>query len=71
MEGEIHQQLGHHEASISALKDDVREIKADVKMVLETLAQTKGGVRTLLGVATLGGALGALLSKLIPFIRVP
>ena len=71
MEGDIHQQLGQHEANILSLKEDVREIKEDVKAVLEAIAQAKGGMRTILGVATMGGAVGALLAKALPFLRFP
>lgn len=71
MEGDIHQQLGNHEASIRGLAEDMREIKGDVKMILQAIAQAKGGWKMLLGVATVGGACGAVLTKILPFLRFP
>lgn len=58
------------ETEMKSVKADAAEIKTDVKAIRETLAQAKGGYRTLMLVGGLAGAVGALLGKLLPFLAV-
>lgn len=58
------------EADISNLQVDVRELKSDVKTILETLNTARGGWKTLLMVAGVAGAMGAFIAKVAPFIPV-
>jgi len=56
------------EADVSNLQKDVRELKDDVKAILETLNTAKGGWKTLLMVAGVAGAMGAFIAKVAPFL---
>lgn len=58
------------ETEMKTVKDDVHDIKTDVKAIRETLAQAKGGWKTLLLVGGAAGAVGAVLGKLLPFLPV-
>jgi chromosome condensin MukBEF ATPase and DNA-binding subunit MukB len=57
------------EAEMRDVRDDVKEIAADMKVVRDTLSQAKGGWRTLMLVAGCAGASGALAAKLLLFFR--
>lgn len=65
---ETQRAIGRHDAEIDALKADMEELKRDVKMVLSTLAEARGGWKTLMLVAGVAGAVGALLSKIAGFV---
>ena len=69
----IEHALGRHEAHIDAMKstqaeqaEDIRAIKNDIHAIREMLAEAKGGWRTLMWVAGVAGAAGAILAKVIP-----
>ncbi len=68
MSVEINRELGRHGAEIEALQGDMRELKKDVKSILTTLSEARGGWKTLMLVAGVAGAVGAVLGKLLPFI---
>lgn len=53
---------------VEAFKTDMKEVKADVKCLLAKMNQAKGGWMTLIAVAGIAGSMGALVSKLIPFM---
>lgn len=57
--------LGEHGARITAVEGDIKEIKADVKTILEQLNQAKGGWKTLMLVAGVAGTMGALAAKFL------
>lgn len=65
---EVERTLGEHGARLTAVEDDIAEIKADVKMVLKQMAEAQGGWKMLMMVggasATLGGLLATYLPKL-------
>jgi len=61
----IEERLATLEANQRNLADDVAELKADVKTVLATLSQARGGWKALLALAALAGAAGAFAGKLI------
>ena len=50
--------LGQHDARLTALEDNVKEVKEDLKTVLEILQRGKGSWKTLVW---LGGAVGVLV----------
>lgn len=53
-------------------REDMGEIKGDVKIILSTLAEARGGWKTLVLIAGAAGTFGAFVSKLAPalgFIR--
>lgn len=66
MTSELHERVGQHGAEIKALQSDMSEMKGDVKTILAMLNQAKGGWKTLLLVAGVAGAAGALAAKLFP-----
>lgn len=70
MEMEVHRDLGKHDAQIEALQARVDGLHADLTRVLrelqqinETLAQARGGWRTLMAVAGLASAVTAVMVK--------
>lgn len=58
----VDRDLGRHDAEIDQLQSDVTSIKGDVADIKETLAQAKGGWRTLMLVAGVASAVTALLT---------
>lgn len=60
-------ELGELQAEVRNVKDDVAEMRLDIKDILDTLAQAKGGWKTLLLVAGVAGVAGAILTKLVAF----
>lgn len=60
--------IGRHEAEIEQLQRDMTEIKADVKAIIATMEQAKGGWRAIALVAGMAGLLGALTTKFIYYL---
>lgn len=69
MSDQLQRDVGRHDAEIEALKADMAEVKADVKQVLSTLSEAKGGWKTLMLVAGAAGSAGALIGKFFPFLK--
>ena len=65
----LERDFGRLEARVSALEDDMAELKADTKQILATLSEAKGGWKTLLLVAGAAGSAGALVGKFLPFFK--
>lgn len=65
MSEDVERELGRHGAEIEALQKDMIELKKDVKTILSTLAEARGGWKTLMLVAGVAGAVGAGLGKLV------
>jgi hypothetical protein len=66
---ELDRDIGRHDEAIVALKTEVHAMRNDLGEIKTTLAATKGGVRTLLTVASIGGAVGAGLAKFIAMLK--
>ncbi|MCC7462083.1 MAG: hypothetical protein IT480_06420 [Gammaproteobacteria bacterium] len=66
---EFFRDLGRHDADIDALKNDVRDVKKSLARIEATLHETKGGVRMLITVGSLGGAIGAAVMKAIGMLK--
>ena len=64
MTEEVQRDLGRHDAEIAELQRNMEELSKDVKTILSTLAEARGGWKTLLLVAGVAGAVGAGLAKL-------
>lgn len=64
MSDEINRTLGKHDAKISTLESDVKEIKDSVRTILAVLSEAKGGWKTLMLVAGVAGTLGAFSTKI-------
>ncbi len=57
-------ELGELQAEVRNVKEDVAEMKSDLRDVRDILSQAKGGWKTLLLVAGIAGVMGAAVSKL-------
>ena len=60
-------EVGTLQAEVTHLKDDVSEMRADIRGIRDILSQAKGGWKTLLLVAGIAGVMGAVVSKLAAF----
>lgn len=58
------------EEQMRATRADHAEMRADVKTIMATLQEAKGGWRTLMMVGGAAGAVGAVIGKLLPFMPV-
>jgi len=58
-------ELGELQAEVRNVKEAVGEMRKDIKGILDTLAQARGGWKTLLLVAGIAGVAGAVLTKLV------
>lgn len=72
METEVHRDLGKHDAQIEALQAQVERLHTDLHSVLEqlqrinrTLAEARGGWKTLMAAAGLASASTAIVVKLV------
>jgi prefoldin subunit 5 len=64
MTDELHRDVGRHDAEIASLQREIAELRTDVRSILTTLAEARGGWKTLMAVGGLAGAVGALATKL-------
>jgi hypothetical protein len=65
-------QLGRHDAEIVNLTREVAEMRKDMKTILTTLSEARGGWKTLMLVAGMAGAVGAFAHQIaiwMGFIR--
>lgn len=69
MNDSLHREMGAHEKAIETLEREVREMRAALVRIEATLAETKGGIRILLGVASVAGAIGAGIVKLFAALK--
>jgi multidrug resistance efflux pump len=56
------------ETHVAILKEDVSEIKDDVKAIRRTLDEARGGWKTLVMIAGVAGTVGAFIGKYLPFL---
>lgn len=61
--------IGAHDEAIETLKADVRAMRMELGEIRLLLSETKGGIRMLVGVGSIGGAVGAAVMKFIGFIK--
>lgn len=50
------------------VKDDMREMRADVKKVLEFTQQARGSWKTLMAISGASAAVGAAVAEIIPYL---
>ena len=67
-DADMSRELGGLQARMKAVEDKLKDQNADIKTILTTLSEARGGWKTLLAVAGMAGAMGAVIGKLIPFI---
>lgn len=61
--------IGAHDEAIETLKADVRAMRMELGEIRLLLSETKGGIRMLVGVGSIGGAIGAALMKFVAFVK--
>jgi hypothetical protein len=52
------------------VKEDLHDIRKDVREMLVFMQQARGSWKTVMGIAGASAAVGALVAKLLPFIPV-
>lgn len=67
MSADLHQQVGKHEGEIDALKDDMAEVKADVKQILAFVNQAQGSWKTLVAIGGFSAAVGGFVGWALHF----
>ena len=65
---DLARQIGRLEAQVANLERDAIEIKGDLKALVATVNQARGGWKTLILVAGAAGAAGALASKVVGLV---
>lgn len=63
--------IGAHDEAIETLKADVRAMRMELGEIRLLLSETKGGVRMLVAVGSIGGAVGAAFVKFWAMLRGP
>ena len=59
---EIDRELGELSARMTALEREMKELRADIKWMRDTVQQTRGGWRTIAFLISAGGVTGAFLT---------
>jgi hypothetical protein len=65
---DVNRDLGRHDAEIGQLKDDMRSMKEDVHEIKMMMSEARGGWKVILLISGMSATIGALLSKLIPWL---
>lgn len=65
MSGDLHQQIGRHDAQIVALQTDMSEVKADVKKILAFMNQAQGSWKTLVAIGGFAAAVGGVVGWVV------
>jgi hypothetical protein len=61
-------EIGRLEGRMSSVERDLSTMKTDLRCILKTLNEARGGWKTLLLAAGVAGTIGALASKLFPLL---
>jgi len=64
--GDLHRQIGALQADMENLKEDMKEVRSDVRQLVAVSEQTKGGWKVIAVVGSIGGVAGGLLTKIFP-----
>lgn len=65
---EIDRDIGRLEAEMSEVVKKLEKLDDDVEMIKTTLAEARGGWRTLMWVGGSSGVLGGLIAKYTPWL---
>lgn len=68
MNADERERLARVEQKMADTIEDVREMKSDVKQILTTLNQAKGGWKGIMWVAGISGSAGAAVAALAAFV---
>ena len=66
---EVLRDIGAHEEAIETLKDEVRAMRRELSEIKVLLSEAKGGVRMLVTVGSIGGAVGAAIVKFVGALK--
>lgn len=66
---DLSRDLGRHDADIETLKNQMTRVEGTLSRIEAMLHETKGGVRTLLAVGSIAGAVGAGLVKFVGTLK--
>ena len=61
-------EIGRLEGRMNSVERDLSIMKTDLRCILKTLNEARGGWKTLLLAAGVAGTIGALASKLFPLL---
>ena len=61
--------IGAHDEAIETLKREVSAMRRDLNDIKVLLSETKGGLRVLLAVGSVGGAIGAGIMKFFGMVK--
>lgn len=72
MENQINMEvrLAVLESQFNVMRQDLDEMKVDLRSIRDTLQQATGGWKTLLLIAGVSGAFGAVAAKIFPWLAV-
>jgi len=70
LEKEVAVEVAVLEAELNHLRKDLDLVKDDLRIIRDTLAQAKGGWKTLMLVAGFSSVVGALLAKAAPWLAI-
>ena len=60
--------IGRLEGRMASVERDLSGMKTDLRCILKTLNEARGGWKTLLLAAGVAGTAGAFITKFLPFI---
>lgn len=61
--------IGAHDEAIETLKREVSAMRRDLNDIKVLMSETKGGLRVLLAVGSVGGAIGAGIMKFFGMVK--
>jgi len=61
-------ELGHLGGRMDAVEKDLDEIKTDVRQIRDAVLSVKGGWKTIVLIASVSAAVGALGAKIVPLL---
>ena len=62
------QEIGRLQGEMDSVKEDVKEMKTDIKAILNFVNQTKGGWKTIALISGCSSAFTLLAVKFLPFL---
>lgn len=70
MEKEVAVEVAVLEAELNHVRKDLDLVKEDIRIIRNTLAEARGGWKTLMLVAGFSSVVGALLAKVAPWLAI-
>lgn len=70
MEKEVAVEVAVLEAELNHVRKDLDLVKDDIRIIRNTLAEARGGWKTLMLVAGFSSVVGALLAKVAPWLAI-